>query len=223
VLLLPLTLVTGSRAGLMLLGLALIATIFAFRGHLLPPRDSSPRTKLMVLLAALGCLIAIAVMAVWLSRAEAWERLLDIEIEDENRLSNLGTLLEMAQAYFPFGSGFGSFDPLFRYFEPDSELQLFYLNHAHNDLVELLITGGLGGALILIGFLAWIAIRAAAVLRAPAALPIQACARAGVIVIVILLLSSLVDYPLRTPLLALLFALSAGLISCERWQRVKAR
>jgi len=222
VLLLPLTLVTGSRAGLLLLGGSMFATIVIFRAELMPPRGSPRRAKLTLLLIAFACLLTVTSLAVLLARAEALERLLSIDMKDENRLSNLSTLLTMAKAYFPLGAGFGSFDPLFRYFEPDSELQLFYLNHAHNDLIELLITGGLASALILVTFLGWFAVRGLAILRTRSTLPMQACARAGLIIIGIILLSSLVDYPLRTPLLALVFTLSAGLVSSERMGPVRA-
>lgn len=216
VLLLPLTLVTGSRAGLLLLGAATVATSLAFRADLMPSRGIDRRAKLILALFLTGCVVAVVALAALLSRAEAWQRLLNVDLEDENRLGNLGTLVNMAEVFFPFGSGFGSFDPMFRYFEPDSELQLFYLNHAHNDLLELLITGGLAGALILLAFLAWLAVRAREILASPSPSPRHAAARAGLIVIGIVLLSSLVDYPLRTPLLAMVFALAAGMVSSER-------
>jgi O-antigen ligase len=217
-LLLPLTLVTGSRAGLLLLGTSIVATSLVFRAELFAARGSG-RNAALLPLVAVGSILATASLSVLLSRAEAWQRLLNVDIEDEDRLGNLGTFAEMVVAYFPFGSGFGSFDPLYRYFEPANQLQPFYLNHAHNDLLELVITGGLGGFLVLIAFVVWLVRRGRTVLGRSSDNPIHACARAGLIVIGILLLSCLVDYPLRTPLLALIMTLSVALVSADRGAR----
>jgi O-antigen ligase len=117
----------------------------------------------------------------------------------------------MLAEFMPVGSGFGSFDPVFRGFEPDSSLDVRFFNHAHNDLLELAISGGAIALLLLAVFVVWWIVRSWAAFRpyrnrARSAL----VARAGAIMIAILFLASLVDYPLRTPLMAAIFAVAAA-------------
>ena len=84
-----------------------------------------------------------------------------------------------------------------------------YANRAHNDLAEIVLETGLLGAVLLIVFLAWFGRTAFAVwLRSPAdALPSQALLqRASTLIVAVLFLHSLVDYPLRTSALSAVFA-----------------
>ena len=73
--------------------------------------------------------------------------------------------------YAPFGGGFGSFEAAYKIVEPVNLLSLQYLNHAHNDYLELAIEAGLPGLalaglwIVLIGWLSW-----RAVVPAPATL-----------------------------------------------------
>src|SRR5690606_38328423 len=94
--------------------------------------------------------------------------------------------------------------------EPVAILAPQYFNHAHNDLLELILVGGLPAALLLAVFLAWLARQAFRVMRARHGGSSLTFARLGLAMVVILLLSSLVDYPFRTPLLAPLFAIGCG-------------
>ena len=63
---------------------------------------------------------------------------------------------------------------------------------------------------MLLGFAVWFVTAVIGALRAKASLRATAFARLGVAMALILLASSLVDYPLRTPLLGALFALACG-------------
>jgi O-antigen ligase len=145
-----------------------------------------------------------------MSRAEALDRLFATNMSDENRVAFVPTLLQMARDFFPFGSGFGSFDPVFRFYEPDAVLRPTYLNHAHNDLLELAITGGLPAMALLGLLIAWMVRGAWLVSRAAARSPEVRFAQFAIAGIVIVLLGSLLDYPLRTPLFALFFAIFSG-------------
>ena len=115
------------------------------------------------------------------------------------------TSLEVARAYFPFGSGFGSFVPVYAMFEHPENLKTFYVNHAHNDWLELFLEGGLPMAIIGLLFVAWV-LRAIFVLWRNAG-PEDGLNKACVIIIGLLLAHSLTDYPLRTRMLMALFAL----------------
>ncbi len=126
-------------------------------------------------------------------------------------------LLAMARAYLPFGSGFGSFDSAFRRYEPSGLLSTIYMNEAHNEPLQLVIEGGAPALLLLLGFLAWwgwTSTRVTAPSRPPSG---RALSIAWVTAMVILMASSVVDYPLRTPLLSALFAI--GIVEMARSAR----
>jgi hypothetical protein len=118
-----------------------------------------------------------------------------------------------AIANLPFGSGFGTFVPVYDKFAPRTLLADTYVNRAHNDWLELWLTGGAPAIILAFGFLLWFGVTAFRLWngRQPNT-PILdlALAQAASIVIVLLLLHSVVDYPLRTPALSVLFAIACG-------------
>lgn len=210
--LVPALLVTGSRAGVALGLVGLIAAL-----TLAPPRSGShrPRTgrRAFTILILIAGVAALGVAAVVLGRAEAFDRLLMLphSFGEDVRFENFAMTLRIAGDFLPFGSGFGSFDPIFRVYEADWMLKPTYYNHAHNDAIELVLTGGVAAALVLGGFLIWALRRATAAFRPYAShSSTKLFARLGAVMILILFLASLVDYPLRTPLLAVIFTLACA-------------
>jgi len=213
VFLLPLLVVTGSRAGFALIFVGLGFSWVLVRGR---KHASDDRVRLIGNIAAVVIGISVIIAAVLLSRAEAITRLFDVAVSDDLRSQNVALVARIAQDFFPFGSGFGSFDPIFRAYETDAMLRPSYFNHAHNDLLELIVTGGAPAFIVAIGFIAWAASRLWLVLRASPSNPALRFALLGAAMIVMVLLSSVVDYPLRTPLLMAFFALACGwLASCR--------
>lgn len=216
--LVPMILVTGSRAGFLLGGLALIWSCFQFVKE--RAAEVGPRGTLGWKLAAAGLAAALGVGALFtyfaFSRAQTLLRLAHFQ-EVESRFENLPVFMRMIGDLFPFGSGFGSFDPVFRTYEPIASLSPRYLNQAHNDLVELAITGGLPALLLLLGFLGWWLVSSARVFRARGR-PSRTAAygRLGSAMILLLMLASLVDYPLRVPLMMTVFAIACGWLGQKR-------
>src|SRR3546814_9365868 len=72
------------------------------------------------------------------------------------RVQTWPTVSDMIQTYWMLGSGFGSFPGVYKIYEPDALLRPSYLNHAHNDWAELLITGGVPFALIILAAPLWV-------------------------------------------------------------------
>ena len=107
--------------------------------------------------------------------------------------------------YFPFGTGIGSFDPVFRWQANAVSLGPTYINHAHNDYVELWMTGGLGAVLLGLAFAIWF-YRSARTNWAARSVNPGAMARIATVGIIVMGLHSIVDYPLRTAGLSALFA-----------------
>lgn len=118
-----------------------------------------------------------------------------------------------AKASMPWGSGLGSFVPVYAMTEPPRDvLADTFANHAHNDVLELWLETGAVGLVILAAVALWWLLRVAAVWRPTTGQEIDgALARVGTIVIVLLIGHSVVDYPLRTNALMAVVAFAAAL------------
>jgi O-Antigen ligase len=207
---------TGSRMGLLLGAIGLGCGLLIYLAT--APRERRtlrPRALLLALAAALAAIIPVSIL---IARSGAVQRLATSQPVDETRVAALGPMLEAARAFFPFGSGFGTFDPVFRQFEPFSLLSTIYLNQAHNEPMQLVIEGGIAALLLLAAFILWWVVAAVRSIRPRESSARRALGMAGVAVTLIILLSSLVDYPLRTPLLSSIFA-----IACVELIRSKRR
>lgn len=129
----------------------------------------------------------------------------------QERIEILEGSLRVAGHYFPLGSGLGTF-PMVYPMENAQSISRFIVNHAHNDYLEVVIELGLAGILVTLAFLVWWTVTAARIWTSPDA---DVHARAGTLISAILLLHSLVDYPLRTSALAAIFAVAIGLMVVE--------
>lgn len=202
----------GSRSGLAMaavgLGWAVIVAWQELRRAYL--RRSRPMRWAILLapLAAVGGLIVLSLAA---SRGEAIRRLFDPAQYADIRIQSLPTSLSMMRDLLPFGSGFGTFESMYRAAELRSLLHLRYLNHAHNDYVELVIDAGLAGAVILLAALAWFAVNTIRAFRSAPGIDgfDRRLAIAGSGVILIAALASVADYPMRTPIWMLVTAICA--------------
>jgi O-antigen ligase len=207
--------VTGSRAGLLLLalgmGLAIAIIAKAARGKRLAP---GVRPSPLVIVAAAGILLAGAAMAIF--RVGSVARLLSRDVGQDLRVSLFDTMASMAARYFPVGGGFGSFTDLFKIHEPLASLSYFYVNHAHNDLLELVIEGGLPAIILALAALAWAGAASLRIWRRTMSEQNREVHLLGLVasaMLLLLLIASLSDYPLRTPALAAIAALCAVLVS----------
>ena len=124
--------------------------------------------------------------------------------------------IEAARANLPLGSGLGSFVDVYGVFErPRDALLDTYANRAHNDFLEVWLEAGLPGVVLFLVFAIWFLFASIAAWRRPrqGRLPIDVTLpRAASLVVLLLLLHSLVDYPLRTAALLAMFALACALL-----------
>lgn len=209
--LVPLILVTGSRAGLLLGLLALASVALVYRRPRIdrPParraRGFDPR-----LILGAAAVLGLGIVTMLMSRARALERFAGGDGAEELRLSIWRQTIDLIGTYFPLGSGTGTFVEVYEADEPRALMLPAYVNHAHNDWLETLLTGGVP-AILLIGLAVWFWQRG---FRRSLAAPAEAgheirFARLGGVIIALLGLASFVDYPLRTPSLAALFVIAA--------------
>lgn len=200
---------TGSRTGLLLGTTAFIMALFflAEPARRMLRRVKRRRTRrLLVASSALGVL-GLAALTFTLNRAEGVRRLMSMDIAGDTRTRLFPRVVEMTTTFFPVGSGFGTFDPVFRRFEHLNDLKLTYFNQAHNDFVQIILEGGVLGTAILIAALAWLVFHIVIAWRSPPNRTATRTARLASVLIVLVLGASVVDYPLRTPLMSALFAL----------------
>ncbi len=197
----------GSRMGLLLGAIGLVAAVAIYwrcgRGAI----AKAPIRPALVAAGIFAGLAAILPISLLIARSGAIERLSSSQSIDQTRVAALAPMIEAARAFFPFGAGFGTFSPVFDRFEPNSMLSTIYLNQGHNEPVQLAIEGGLAAMLLLFLFLLWW-LRSAIVALGRRESPVRgAMGMATAAGTLILLMSSLVDYPLRTPFLGGLFAI----------------
>lgn len=196
-----------SRAGLILM----IVALFGIFAMALVDRRNSFATPRKLLTGAVALSF---VFAVQFSLYRIQDRYAADPLEDA-RIAFAHNTIQAASSFLPFGSGMGSFVPVYGMFEkPQDTLINAYANHAHDDFLEVALESGLFGMAILAAFLIWFARRSKQIWLRPtqrAGLD-RSLARAATLVIALLLVHSFLDYPLRTAAMTALLAFACGLL-----------
>jgi O-antigen ligase len=120
------------------------------------------------------------------------------------------TTVEAIGPHLPLGAGLGTFPDLYRTYEDPLVPATSYVNHAHNDYLEIALETGLPGILLLLAFFYWFGRRTwQAWNNGQEGSNLE---RAATLVILVVLLHSIVDYPLRTAAIGAVFAMSCALL-----------
>ena len=203
----------GSRTGLLVgaLGIAL-GLIMVWQG-IRRALSRYPRWVFPALVAGIVAAIAIFVLiSVAAGRAVSINRALTVDAGQDMRARGLPTVLEMIRTYFPFGSGLGGFDPIFRIHEPFELLALTYHVHAHNDFLEIALDAGLPGILLLGAAILWWAWASIGAWRAGSS-PRYAIPKLGSAMLLLVFIASIFDFPARTPMIMAMIVV-AGVWLC---------
>ncbi|MBH5322447.1 O-antigen ligase family protein [Aurantiacibacter sediminis] len=212
----------ASRMGVlaMVMMLLVAAALFYFVATKLNPEANQKRSrgtltakqKRWVVIGGIAALTLFAGSALFFSVAS--ERFSGVDQLTELRIAVLPTLLEMSQRFAVSGSGFGSFEHVYKIFEPDELLAPTYLNHAHNDWLQIIIEGGIVSAGLFVALALWGAMQLrgmrSAVMQRDGTYVIQAAAAASFLILIVL--GSAVDYPLRVPSLMAASMLALALL-----------
>jgi len=104
-----------------------------------------------------------------------------------------------------WGSGLGSFRDVFSGLEDRSQIGKFFIQHVHNDYVEVLVETGIPGILIVVAMLCWFIKRALSTFfrKGKSSKMLQ---KILLISMFCPIIHSIIDYPLRTPAIAALTA-----------------
>jgi O-antigen ligase len=135
---------------------------------------------------------------------------------EDLRLALNRTTLKTAFESLPFGTGLGSFVRVYATVERKEDAFAGFANRAHNDAAELLLETGILGAGLLLAFLAWYARRSYGAWterRVPSSPLESMLERAASLIVGLLLLHSIVDYPLRTAALSTVFSFFCAVLA----------
>lgn len=208
----PILLASGSRSGLVLavIGAAAAWAIAPPQWRNLFGRKSS-RRRALIAVAVVGGFVAVIGATMFFGRALSFARIGQLgQVDADLRVRYFPIIVHIVRDFLPFGTGFGTFDAVFRIYEPFWALNPAYFNRAHDDLLELVMTGGIPALLALVAFLAFAIVRVRAMViwgwQRSGTVP----ARCGTALLVIVLAASLSDYPLRTPAMGMVFALATA-------------
>ena len=192
--------VSTSRSGILLGMLALaLSTVMVWSPGRQSRRSSRARISLLALLG--GALIIGQFGMLGILRIAETDPL----TEYRNQIAQV--TIRTAATYFPVGSGFGTFGAVYGMHETPATMVSAYINHAHNDWLELWLEGGLPAAVLMAAFLVLFLGQAVRVWNPQGAYAAHVLPRAASIGVLVLLLHSLVEFPLRMPALASVFAL----------------
>ena len=199
ILLVPLILVTGSRAGMLASIIGMIGGAVLYGSQIsasnLQKKDGS-RTFILVATVLLCLVFA----TIYFSRAEAIERLFADNSTVNSRAEFWTSSVNLFWNYFPFGFGPGSFVPAFQNDEPIALLNQSYLNRLHNDWLETGLAFGVPGILLMLISVVYYARRSFLLwFRMDGRRPAVVHGRMASIILAILGIASMSDYPLRTP------------------------
>lgn len=207
--------IAGAALGLILVGIALNRSLAA----LLLALPVLLATGLMVPagwrlrwfgipVAALALTVAIAVLSVNPLSSTAASQSKEVSVQSRQAIwKKTG---EAIAASFPVGTGLGSFANVYPLYENPDAVDSTYVNHAHNDYLELALELGLAGILLPVLFIIWWAIRSIRIWSSNLSSPFD---RAATIASAAILAHSVVDYPLRTSAIAAVFAMCIGIIA----------
>ncbi|MER9419165.1 O-antigen ligase family protein [Mesorhizobium sp. M0306] len=188
--LLLLLLAAGSRAGI-LIGLAITVLSVIFLSA------RSRASGFSVLLIFVG--LSIYTMGAWTK--------IDVEAIDPafGRGEFARTTIEGIKDNWATGVGFGNFQNAYQIYEREGMIFRQYVNHAHNEYLEIAFEGGIPAILLMAGYFVLLFAALARVRRDP-------LQKAAFLSVSFLLVHSLVDYPLRTGALAMTFAFMNAII-----------
>lgn len=209
-------LLNGSVAGLLLLIPSVFGSALIYMrgiGRPLPVRLS------------VGVIAVLAVTVLFLLLGPFHDLLLDKSLSSGNSTVTRETAARLttraARDFLPFGSGLGTFRWIYTRYEDASTTPFEYINHAHDDYLEIALELGLIGIGLIVAALFWLSARVRSVWTGRDQK--GSIARAGWVALAMLLLHSVVDYPGRTAAIAAIAGLCVGVIQAPQPRRTSGR
>ncbi|MCH4543985.1 O-antigen ligase family protein [Ochrobactrum sp. A-1] len=175
-------LAAGSRAGV-LLGLAALVLSVAF---------FASRSRIGIW----GMVIVVAVLGAY--SAGTWALIEARDLSDLTRAEFASTTITGIKDNWFLGIGYGNFPAAYQVYEDPGMIFQHYVNHAHNDYLELIFEGGMLAVLLMLAYLGMLLSQLVRVRHSH-------FHKAAFLGILFVLIHSFVDYPLRTMAVATAF------------------
>ena len=203
---------TGSRAGIVIGVLSVTVHLAIWRPNLVDLNKGALAGGVSVIVTSL---LALPLLLSDNNRiARVMQR---FDARDDARIPLWQDAWDAMVAYWPTGSGIGTFTNAFQPFESLSNLDGAFVNRAHNDYMEFIMEGGVFAlALLVIGAIWLLLVARKAWHASPQDRALQLFAHGTLAVIA---LHSIVDYPLRNMAIACLAGTAAGMLSRTPSQR----
>lgn len=193
--------ITISRAGLLAMPLVLVAALAC----VVPRRPG----RLSLRAGAAGALAVAALLALLATNTVTQHAIARFAAASQDgRPSFWIDTMTAIRAFWPAGSGIGTFVPVYASFESLDHVLPRYVNHAHNEYLELTLEAGAAAIAVILAYLAAIGVA----LRRPLAGAQRQQRRCALIGIVVVLAHATVDYPLRILTLITVFGLLHALL-----------
>jgi O-antigen ligase len=196
----------GSRAGIILSMVSVLASILLVL-RLSPARQS----QIGVGKGLIAALVLMVVMAQ--ASMVGLLRLAQTDPVSDFRGTIAAVSFKAAQDQFPAGSGFGTFVPVYQLYETPETIVNPYINHAHNEWLEVAIEGGAPALILIVVFVLWLLYMLVQALRLAPHNASHAHIRAAGLATVLMLLHAVVDFPFRTDAILTLFGLCIGFLA----------
>jgi O-antigen ligase len=210
-------LLTGSRTGIALFSVAILATAALLL------RTIAIKNWRLVAAAMVG-IATLAGSSYFLVDNARVQRTLDrFDYGDAVRPEIWQDTLYAIHQHWPLGSGIGTFEPVFTAAERLEFVRPDFSNRAHNDYLEFALETGIVAPVLLIVILAFAAVRLWSKIRMK---DDQRPSVIGIFVLgslLVLLFHSLVDYPERSMSLAVVTGMLAGLLGVPGRRAVDGR
>ncbi len=208
---LPVLVLSGSRAGLLtlIMALAMCPLLYAVQDNRPRKAASLLAQRRWWLAGGAVAFVIVAIIGVMALGSDTWlaKRAQTSMLEDSRLNLWIGTL-ELLPTYMPLGAGPGSFVDVYKAFEPLDSLSQQYANHVHNDWLEIVLNYGvLGVGLLVLAIVFWV--RRARVALGAGTGDTALLQRLGVGILLIVAVASFVDYPIRVPMVASVATMSA--------------
>lgn len=200
---------TNSRAAVVIGVLMLVAAPLGMTASALR-RSGHGRFGLLALM------ISAVVAAIGLSAAMGWMKVDEVE---EIRWIMRQATFTLGTLHLPWGSGLGSFVPVFQQAFPESLLMPGYINAAHNDYAQVWLEGGVAACLVALSCVVAFVGAVASYLRKHEGE--RRLLWATLLGIFALLAHAGADYALRTPALMTSAALLAGILVAQSARAIR--
>ncbi len=206
-------------------GYGLLIIVFLACSILIKPRRRRRKSRAVIrwMPVTLATSIVLCVFSYWVfQNVDQNLEILNVGAPT-SRITILKTALPIFKEHFLWGTGLGSFADVYRLYEDSQAVIATYVNHAHNDYLEWIVETGIIGFSILGLFMLWLAKAMIKTWSLPKGENNKSIRNAASIAVLVVVLHSLVDYPLRTPALSLASAMCLGLMFLKTPSRANTK